>query len=128
MSTAIVTTSSHALTVTTVAPLERVFIKSEVNPVTLKQRIREASASVADVGVYLRKFGASLKAQDLRVAEYALARARYRENLDVTLRQLSLLAEQSVEQIANHMRMIGMSARSVFSSNDATRIMCRVMD
>ena len=134
MSTAIVTTSSHALTVTTVAQIERVFVKPARDGAEIIDRIRDASASVADIGRFLKVLGAKLdKKTDLPVVEYALARAYYREGRNLTVRQVALLATSSAlktteKQIRAHMRFLGVMVADFMSNDDASRILCRITE
>jgi hypothetical protein len=123
-----VTTAQTALTVNTVARIDRVFVKRARTRSEIVDRIRDASAAVADIALFLRDLGPVLDKTDLQVVEYALARAYYREGRSLTVRQVALLAGQSVKQILNHIKMLGLTAREAISNDDASRIMCRVME
>lgn len=96
------------------------------------ERIRDASASIADITMFLVRLGPKLdKKQDLPVVEYALARAYYREGRSLSVRQVALLGtttqlKTSVAQVQNHMRYLGIAAGEVMSNLDASRILCRL--
>lgn len=123
-----VTNSSTALTVTTVKSIDRVIVKRARSKSEIIDRIRDASACVADIRWFLNDLGHALNKSDLAVVEYALARAYYREGRFLTVRQVAILAGQSIKQILNHVAMLGLQVRDSMSNDDASRIMCRVME
>lgn len=124
----IVANSSTALTVTTVKSIDRVTVKRARTKSEIIDRIRDASACIADIRLFLHDLGSILDKSDLAVVEYALARAYYREGRSLTVRQVALLAGQSVKQILNHIKMCGFQVRDMMSNDDASRIMSRVME
>lgn len=90
--------------------------------------IREAAATTTDIARFLKKLGKHLTKSDLKVVEYALARAYYREHRRMTVRQVALVAHQRVDQILNHMRFLRIDLGSETMTNDqASRIMSRLM-
>ena len=108
--------------------IETIQIPNSRNFDELIQRIGEASATTHDVRVFLKKLGKQLDKRELRMVEYALARANYRENRTVSLREVSLLASQSIAQVTNHLLQLGISMKERFSADEATRVLCRAMD
>lgn len=132
MTTALTIAPKTALTVSTVPTIEKVYVKPARDGSELIDRIREASASIADIGVFLKVLGPKLdKKQDLPVVEYALARAYHREGRSLTVRQVAVLGttralKTTEEQVRNHMRFLGIKLGDVMSNMDATRILCRL--
>jgi CRISPR/Cas system-associated endonuclease Cas1 len=127
-STALTVTASTALTATQITPMQRVFVKRARSKSEVIDRIRDASACVADIRWFIADLGHALSKPDLRVVEYALARAYYREGRSLTVRQIALLANQSVKQILNHIKMCGLQLRDAMSNDDASRILCRAVE
>lgn len=120
--------SSTALTVNTIKSADRVIVQRARSKSEVIDRIREASACVADIRWFLNDLGHALSKSDLAVVEYALARAYYREGRFLTVRQVAILAGQSIKQILNHIKMLGLQVRDTMSNDDASRVMCRVME
>lgn len=108
------------------AVVELITIKNAVTLDELFERVAEASATSTDIARLMKRVGHALTKQELAMVEYAKARADYREGRPVTVKQLMLLGSMSVQQIAQHMKMLGMRTVSAYFSNeDATRIMMR---
>lgn len=128
MTTALTTTTARALTVNTAPSIQKVYVKRARSRSEIIDRIRDASACIDDIRLFLKDLGPSLDKTDLQVVEYALARAYYREGRPLTVRQIAILSNQSMKQILNHIQMLGMQIREVLSNNEASRVMCRVME
>ena len=133
-STNLTVTKINALTVTSVKTLDRVVVKPSRNGAEIVDRIREASASVADIARFLKVLGPKLdKEQDLPVVEYALARAYYREGRSLTVRQVAVLGTSTAlktteKQVLSHMRFLGIAIDNAMSNLDASRILCRLKE
>jgi hypothetical protein len=126
------TVSQNALVKKTAPTIARVYVKPAHDGAEIIDRIREASASIADISRFVRVLGPQLdKKQDLPVVEYALARAYYREGRSLSVRQVSLLGtsthlKTSVEQVYKHMKFLGIAIGEVMTNADASRILCRL--
>lgn len=128
MTTALTITASTALTVNYVPTIERTYVKPARDGAEIIDRVRDASASVADVGRFLRVLGSRLDKSDLLVVEYALARARYREGYDLTVRQLALLAEMSIEKVRKYLRRLQIAAGDKVTNMQASTMLSAVAD
>lgn len=129
--------AQNALTVVSVNALAHVSVKPFIDtvkvprartPGELIERIRYASASVADIALFLKRLGSKLDKTDLQVVEYALARAYYREMRPMTVRQIAVASRQTVKQILNHMKWLNIQVRDVLTNDEASRIMSRLME
>lgn len=128
MSNALTITAHTALTVTTVSSVDVVFIKSARTNAELLERITEASASVADVGRYLRANAKTLDAHALRVVSYALARARYRENFALTIEQVAILTRMSVAKVRKYYKRLQIQIGEMIANNQVSALMTAVAD
>lgn len=95
---------------------------------TIRQDIEDACASSRMIGIYLQHRGDKLSKVELRMVEYALARAYMREEKRLTLSMVALLAQQSMAQIKSHIAYLGLKIDNTMSTNDASRILCRLME
>jgi hypothetical protein len=83
-----------------------VYVQPARNGAEIIDRIRDASASVADIRRFLRVLGDKLTRDDFPVVSYALARARYREGGNLDIQQLALLCELSVAKAKHYLRKV----------------------
>ena len=129
-STALIVTAptSTALVLNRVIHTDRVTVKRARSKSEIIDRIRDASACISDIRLFLSELGPVLNKSDLNVVEYALARAYYREGRPLTVRQVALLAGQSIKQILNHIKMCGIQVRDMLTNDEASRVMSRVME
>lgn len=128
-STALTIVSVNAISTVTIKPFtDSVKIAPARTPGELIERIRYASASIADISLFLRRLGSKLDKTDLRVVEYALARAYYREMRPMTVRQIAVASRQTTKQILNHMKWLGIQARDVLTNDEASRVFSRLME
>lgn len=116
--------------ITTYRPTETsiITIPNATTPQEVIERVREASATTADIQRFLRAVGEHLTPADMRVVEYALARACHRENRDLTIKQLALLAETTVERVLHHLKMLEIPFAHRVTCDEATRVMLRIAD
>lgn len=131
MNALVISNQQTALTVNRVPVIDRVYVEPSRDHNELIDRIREASASIRDIMLFLKVMRKHLIKSDMPTIEYALARAYYREGRSLTVRQVSLLGttsalKTSVEQVRNHMRFLGIALGDTMSNLDASRILCRL--
>lgn len=131
-STALTIVSVNAIsTMTVVVPVnDRVQVRDAKTGAEIIERIRDASASVHDIGVFLRRLGPKLDKNDLRVVEYALARARFREGYALTIRQLQILCETDLKSITHYLRKLfpNFSFASMVSQEQACAVMTNIVE
>lgn len=99
----------NQITVYSPAPV----VASNVNRARSKNeiidRIRNATAAVADIYLFLRELGHVLDKSDLRVVQYALARGLYREGKPMSLSSVSVLARMSEKKCLEYYRRLQIS-------------------
>lgn len=131
-STAMTIVSVNAIsTMTVVVPVnDRVQVRDAKTGAEIIERIRDASASVHDIGVFLRRLGPKLDKSDLRVVEYALARARFREGYALTVRQLQILCETDLKSVTHYLRKLfpNFSFASMVSQEQACAVMTNIVE
>lgn len=120
--------TATALTVNDVPVIERVYVTPSRNGHEIIDRIREASASVSDIGLFLKVLGPKLNATDLKVVDYALARARYRENLDLSLHHVAVLADMSIDKVRKYYKRLQVQVRDRVSNRDVSRLLSAIAD
>lgn len=116
----------------TVKPV-RVHVEPARDGAQIIDRIRYATASVADIRAFLRVLGARLNKTDLRVVAYALARARFREGDNLTIEQVAMLLGTNAEHVKRYAYRLRVGIREgegggIVTNNDAARIMCAYAD
>lgn len=97
--------------------------------VTLPMSIAAGFASVTEIQNFVTSdvLARMTKRQKI-VVSYSYARAVYRAGLDLTIEQTALLAETTVEKVAHYMQKLKLPQTETISTNDATRIMCNMME
>ncbi|NKX37338.1 hypothetical protein HGG70_05240 [Rhodobacteraceae bacterium R_SAG4] len=109
------------------APItETVFIQRASNA-ELRNRVYDASASVDDVKRFVRFFMKADDKQERTMTRYALARACYREGVDLTVEQLAMLCDTTVANVRHYMRKFDLGGERI-TCNDASRVMCNIAD
>jgi hypothetical protein len=94
----------------------------------LFERVLTASATTRDVALFVARIGDKLTRSELKTVAYANARARYRENRDLSLDDLIMLAHVSRKQVMQHLRMLRLAAQERFTANEVSRVLCRIAD
>lgn len=122
---ALTTISRNALATVETGEFEMITIKNSRSLDELFERVAEASATTRDCYLLIKRVGKHLTKKELHMVEYALARAKYRENRDLTLRECALLAQQTVAQVQHSLRYLGHQVTEYLSADLATRVMMR---
>lgn len=122
---ALATITRNALATVETAAIETITISNARSQDERFKRVAEASASTYDCYLLIRHVGKHLTKKELHMVEYALARAKYRENRDLTLRECALLAQQTVAQVQHSLRYLGHQVTEYLSADLATRVMMR---
>lgn len=92
----------------------------------ITKAVREGFASVIECKVFARHFAGD-DAQ-MSFARYAYARAMFREEKSLTVAQVAMLAEVSLERVMHYCARLSIGVLDVISTNDASRVMMRIAD
>jgi hypothetical protein len=99
------------------------------NLTLLREKIDEASATTAEVQIYVRASKVKLEGEVLKKVQYAFARACYREERPLTLMQLCCLLDLSQTKTVHYLKRISRTARfNVVSHDDASKVMSMVAE
>ena len=92
-------------------------------------RVRTATASVSEIRLFMQRLGPNLDKNDLQVVGYALARARYRAGDTLSIEQLAMLGEVTLENAKCYLRKFNASADlERISQMDVNRVLFNIMD
>lgn len=99
------------------------------NSAEIIDRVVDATASVQEIGLFLRKVGHALTKSELKAVGYALARARYRAGEALDLEQLALLAEVSLDKARHYLKKLSPGAgEERIPNNVVSAVLCNIME
>ena len=127
-STAITIAAQTAITVQIVPTIERVYVKPARNRLEIVSRIRESSACLSDIASFLRTYDPNRDLIDLKTVNYAMARARYRENMSLSVEHVAILTEMSVKKVRKYYDRLCIQIGERITNNQASALMTAVAD
>lgn len=99
-----------------------------IKTVNLPMSIVAATATIEEIQVFAAKTPVScLTKRDNKLLQYAYARAVYRAGFDLTVEQVALLAETSVDKVLHYAQKLKIRCDEMLTNNAVSRIMCNMM-